>query len=478
MTPKRQTIDCDVVVLGTGAAGMTAALSSAEAGADVRCISKLPADAPSCTTRAFGDITWSDDDTRDELVAQIVETGGFLNDQRRVARFADRVPSMLDGLRTLGVELDDPTPSGEGMPGTIRWSYRGKDSGQEMLDLIGERAHRLGAEFVYQHVATALLTDGQGSVGGVAAIDLTGRRPVIFRAPAVIVATGGGACLYPRTDNPGGSTGDGIVMAYEAGAELVDLELIAFGYPPARVGDVLERGEEQREELLGLGHAHYFLGGVRVDVDRRSEEIDGLFAVGEATGGSFGAARLGGSALGDCLQAGRDVGHHAARCAPPDAAGLDDAIDAACGRIERTLQGESDPEAVCERIRQIAWRGIGPVKTDASITRALKELEEIEPELDGLGGARREHVRAAVEARFMHTLARLVATASLERTETRGNYWRADFPEPDDGQLRNIILRKAGDGCQVTAEPLVLTELTEPRPPRIGAGCFGYIDRG
>jgi succinate dehydrogenase/fumarate reductase flavoprotein subunit len=124
------------------------------------------------------------------------------------------------------------------------------------------------------------------------------------------------------------------------------------------------------------------------------------------------------------------------------------------------------------------WRDLGPVKTAESLRRALEELDALEDDLAFLGGADREDMRLAVEARQMHTLARLVATASLEREETRGCYWRADHPEPGgEEQLRNIVLRKAEGGCALDTQPPVMTELTEPTEPRIGAGCFGYIDR-
>ena len=131
-----------------------------------------------------------------------------------------------------------------------------------------------------------------------------------------------------------------------------------------------------------------------------------------------------------------------------------------------------------ERIRQIAWRGLGPVKTRKTIERALAELDEVEEELAFTGGPGREEMRLAVEARQMHTLVRLIATASLQREETRGCYWRADHPDPrTQSQLRNMVLRNTRGGCEVTSQPPVMTELTEPTAPRIGAGCFGYINR-
>ncbi len=476
---ERVVINGDVVVVGTGAAGMIAALTAAEHGAKVLCISKMPFHAPSCTTRAFGDITWSTPDTAEELLRQVICTGGFLNDQGRVRVFADRVHRILRRLRVLGVEFDAPHSAGPGMPGTVRWSYRGTDSGQELLDVIGAATMPRKVGFLYGHAATEVLVE-QGVVCGLAAVCLKSRQPVILNAPCVVLATGGGAGIFARTDNPQATTGDGIAMAYEAGVELVDLELISFGYPEARISDVLARGEQLREELLALGHAHYFLGGMRVDARARSG-IAGLFGAGEVTGGLFGAGRLGGSALADCAISGQEAGRATARYRRDrlDATELlDDAVGAACDRIEMVLRGTTHPAPVQERIRQICWRNLGPVKTEASISRALEELDEIAPQIALCGGANREAIRMAVEVRHMHTVARLVARASLERRETRGCYWRADYPEPDNvTQLRNIILRKDTGGPEVTSEPPMMCYLREPTPPRIGAGCFEYVTR-
>lgn len=472
--PRASIIDCDVVVLGTGATGLMAGLAAAEGNANVYVISKMPHRAPSPTTRAYGDVTWSTEDTTDELVSQVIETGGFLSDQRRVRQFAEAVPSMLNTLRLLGAQFDEPKPAGEGMPGTIRWSYRGVDSGEELVQRFIDAS---GAMHMWLFTATEILLD-DGEVCGLAAIGLKAREPVIFRCPCVILATGGGAAMFERTDNPPGATGDGIVMAYDAGAELVDLELISFGYPKNRVSDVLERGQKLRDELLGLGHAHYFLGGVRVN-ERCETAVRGLYAAGEVTGGLFAAGRLGGSALADCFVFGAEAGHNAAFAAKGREAEIPErTLGVAGDRIESVLRGDRDPRPVHDRIREIAWRNLGPVKTAESLNRALEELDPLEADLAFIGGAQREEMRLAVEARQMHALARLIAKASLEREETRGCYWRADHPRPNNRrELRNIVLRKDGRGCEITSQPPVINELTEPTEPRIGAGCFGYIDR-
>lgn len=468
-------IDCDVVVLGTGLAGAMAARAAAEQGARVWVISKLPHRAPNCTSRAWGGSTWSTEETADELVAQVVQTGGYLSNQRLVEAFASDIPARLADLTSIGAQFDEPMLSAPDMPGVIRWSYRGKDSGLELTNLLEERAQTAGAGFMWGKVATrVLLSDGR--VAGLAFFCLKTGELSAFRAPAVVIATGGGACMYPHTDNPPGATGDGIALAYDAGAELVDLECISFVFPEDRMQEALRA----REPLPKVGHAHYFLGGVRID-EQGASTLPGLFAAGEATGGLFGAGRLGGSALGDCLVFGHRAGQAAAAHAREAQRTELPEADLAAAREELAslTAGGADPDELAARLREINWRCLGTVKTRAGLQSALAELPGLDEGLARMAAAEPGQLRTAAEVRSMRTVAELAARASLLREETRGCYWHGDFPAPDNTtQLRNIIIRKEEGGPALSEEPPLMTRIKQPGEPRIGAGCFHYLPRG
>ena len=471
-------IECDVVVLGTGLAGVMAARAAAEKGASVWVIAKMGSLGPNCTTRAWGGTTYSTDETADELVAQIVETGGYLSNQRLVEVFAADTPARLADLAAMGAEFDEPMITSPDMPGVLRWSYRGKDSGLKLTDLIVGHAQAAGAKFMWAKVATRVLVN-EGRVAGLAFFGLKDQELTVLHAPTVIIATGGGACMYPRTDNPAGTTGDGIALAYDAGAELVDLECISFNVPPKRVPEFIAATPAPDEELLGLGHAHYFLGGVRIDADGAST-VPGLYAAGEATGGVFGAARLGGAALGDCLVFGHRAGEAAAAYAREagHADLRDDDVTAAQEEFGQLTAGTADPDDLAARLREINWRWLGTMKSAETLQRTLEELADLDEGLARMAAQGGDQLRTAAEARGMRTLAELVARASLLREETRGCYWRTDFPEPDNAtQLRNIVIRKDEGGPALSEEPPVMTGITQPGEVHIGAGCFGYIPR-
>jgi succinate dehydrogenase/fumarate reductase flavoprotein subunit len=453
-----------------------AARAAAEAGADVCVISKTQRGAPNCTTRAWGGATYSTDETADELVAQIVDAAGLLSNQRLVRALAEDIPARLADLAAVGVETDEPMLTSPEMPGVVRWSYRGKDSGLAVTDLIVAQAEGAGVKFMFGQVAVRVLT-ADGQVAGLAAIDLETREATIFQAPTVLIATGGGAGMYTRNDSAPANTGDGIVIAYEAGADLVDLECITFNVPPKRVPEFLAASPAPDEELLELGHAHYFMGGVRIDAEGATT-MPGLYAAGEATGGLFGAARLGGAALADCLVFGHRAGLAAADYARESAqVELPEADVAEVTALPDKLQaGTADPDDVAERLREINWRWMGSMKSAATLTRELQELANLDDEVAALGARGGDAMRTALEVRGMRTLAELVARACLMREETRGCYWRTDFPRPDDAQLRNIIVRRTESGPALTAEPLVLTEITSIEQVRVAGGCFGYTE--
>lgn len=471
-------LDTDVLVLGTGGAGLRAALEARQAGARVLVLSKMEREEHNCTIRTWGGFTYSTDALAEELFRQVVETGGYLNNQRLVEVFARETPERVGELAQLGVEmkvLGDAASAGT--LGLTKLTAEGRASGLAMTRPLRAIAEEKGVEFLDKTMATALLRRN-GTVIGATAVNLDTGAFLVISAKAVVLATGGGACLYERTDNPPGTTGDGIALAYRAGGELVDMECVSFQFPNERLRSLFELEEVPDEALLKVGAAHYFLGGVKIN-ERCETTVEGLYAAGEVAGGLFGAARLGGSAMADLVVFGARAGREAARRAlamepqPPD----DTQVSTQHQRGKALLlDGDVQPETVTGRLPQLMWRSCGTMKTRASLERALQQLEELEPLRSRLHAAAPSQLREALEAGNMLDVARLIAFASLLREESRGCFWRIDFPDPaNENWVKNIHLWHEGEALRHRIAQAVFTRLTQPTRPRIGAGCFDYL---
>ena len=471
-------VSTDVLVLGAGGAGLRAALEAARGGARVTAVSKTGADDPNCTTAAWGGLTYCPEEQRDELFRQVVETGGFLSNQRLVEVLVRETPERLRELSETGVLLEVLDGADRaGRLGLVKVRGKGGTPGFGLTRPLRTAAVAQGVEFLDNLLVTSLLKQGQ-RVCGALAVSLTDGCVVGLAAKAVIVATGGGACLYGRTDSPPGTSADGIALAYAAGADVVDMECVSFYFPEARLAELFAVREPPAAGLLEVGTAHYFLGGIRID-ERARTTVAGLYAAGEVAGGLFGAARLGGTALADTIVFGALAGREAAaeaarqRSAPAiGAAGLADGrrlLDTVCG-------GSGRPVAACTAdLAEIMWRDCGTMKTAQTLQRAALALGELaaqpSPTVSGL-----PELREGSEYLSMLTVARLVVTASLLRQETRGCFWRLDYPQPDNEKwLVNIVLRRAGSEVVHELRPVVRTRLQAPTQPRIGAGCFSYL---
>ena len=241
--------------------------------------------------------------------------------------------------------------------------------------------------------------------------------------------------------------------------------------------ELLRSDGKPPESMLDKGLAHYFMGGVKIDENCKTS-VEGLFAAGEVTGGLFGAARLGGSAMADIIVFGARAGHSAAqRAKGMDALELDKTQIDGEGERFRKMAGNSGnpPHDIFTRLRSILWKYMGIIKTEDTLKAGLEKLSLTESEVSNVSARNADEIRMAIEAANILELGKIIATASLVRKETRGNYWRADHPQPDnDGWIKNIVVYKNGDQIATRIDPVVMTRLHSPTQPPVGQGCFGY----
>jgi L-aspartate oxidase len=435
----------DLVVVGTGIAGLFGALTAA-ADRRVLVLSKGPVGASTSYLAQGGVAAATRTGDSPELHAEdTIRAGRRLCRTSAVEVLSQEAPARIADLVELGVGFDDELGLEGGHTRPRVFSVDGAATGERIARVLGDVVlAEPRIEISVDELALDLWVSGSRCVGVV-----TNRRAV--KARAVLLATGGAAALWQQTTNPPGASGDGISMAYRAGASVADLEFVQF-HPTALAGtslllsealrgagalllddggerfvdelaprDVVARAVGARDTALldlrpvdrsrfpGLmsrladaGYrpgdqpvpvgpaAHYTMGGVVTDLDGRTE-LSGLYAAGEcACTGVHGANRLASNSMLECLVFGRRA-----------------ALAAAESDLPRGLDPPPQPTAappVTAELRDAMWRDAGLVRDGSG--------------LEGL-------------VRSPHPVARLIARSALARKESRGGHFRADFPHED-----------------------------------------------
>ena len=227
----------DVVVIGSGVAGLTVALAAHQAGRQVLVITKART-ADGSTSRAQGGIAvaLAPDDHPQRHLRDTLTAGAGLCDEMAVRAVIGQGPQAIRDLIQLGARFDTEIGGGlaftrEGGHSRNRVLHAGGDAtGWEVQRVL--RAATAGIEVVEQMFALDLMLGAAGEATGltVAILDTSGAPTSVgmMRARVVVLATGGFGQLFPVTSNPEVVTGDGLALALRAGAEVVDLEFTQF----------------------------------------------------------------------------------------------------------------------------------------------------------------------------------------------------------------------------------------------------------
>jgi succinate dehydrogenase / fumarate reductase flavoprotein subunit len=226
----------DVLVLGAGLAGQRAALAAAEAGASVAIVSKVhPVRSHSVAAAGGVNAAVDDDDSWEQHAADTVKGSDFLGDQDAIEVLCREAPGEIRALERQGVAFHrnadgrlDTRPFGAASHD--RTCYVADITGQAMLHVLYEQMlrHEARIDRYEEWFVTALLRDDEGACTGCVARELRTGRLEQFAGRSTILCTGGaGQCFRPTT-NAVICTGDGIALAYRAGAELMDMEMVQY----------------------------------------------------------------------------------------------------------------------------------------------------------------------------------------------------------------------------------------------------------
>lgn len=232
-------VDADVVVVGSGVAGLTAALRCAAAGRRTVVVTKARLDDGS-TRWAQGGIAAAlgDGDTPEQHLEDTLVAGAGLCDEAAVRLLVTEGPDAVRRLIETGAVFDTSAETGEieltreGGHHRRRIAHAGGDAtGAEISRALVEAVQAAGIETVENALVLDLLQDERGRTAGVTLHVMgEGQHDGVgaVRAPAVILATGGMGQVFSATTNPSVSTGDGVALALRAGAEVSDLEFVQF----------------------------------------------------------------------------------------------------------------------------------------------------------------------------------------------------------------------------------------------------------
>ncbi len=448
---RKLTSTYDLIIVGSGVAGLYGALCAA-AEARVLLVSKGPVLTSSSWLAQGGVAAATAADDAAELHAEdTLRAGRGLSRESAVRALTEEAPARIVDLADLGVPFDSELGLEGGHSRRRVHSVGGAQTGRAISQVLARAVLAHPRIDVSERERVLELWMAGGRCVGV----VTDARSIGARA--VLLATGGYAALWGRTTNPAGSVGEGIAMAFRAGAAVADLEFVQF-HPTALAGsslllsealrgdgallvdehgdrfveelaprDVVARAIDARgtalldlrpvdrarfpalmERIVHAGFhpesepvpvapaAHYTMGGVVTDLDGATE-VPGLFAAGEcACTGVHGANRLASNSMLECLVFGRRA---ALACLNEPCQGSDPC---------HVRSGEEVP--VTPELREALWEDAGLLRSAEGLTR-LTSSE--------------------------HLLTSLVARCALAREESRGGHFRVDFPTEDpslDGQ--------------------------------------------
>ena len=260
-TPERHEVrEHDVLIVGAGGAGLRAAIAAAERGLSVGVVSKSLL-GKAHTVMAEGGIAAAvgnvdpDDGWRTHFM-DTMKSGKFLNNWRMVEIFAKEAPDRVIELEQWG-GLFNRTNEGKisqrafGGHTYRRLCHVGDRTGLEMIRTLQEKVLAIDAKVYMETTITKLLKSGDRVVGAVGYTRDLGKF-IHFKAKAVVMATGGWGRIYKVTSNSWEGTGDGAVLGFEAGAELVDMEMVQF-HPTGMVWPPGVRGLLVTEGVRGEG---------------------------------------------------------------------------------------------------------------------------------------------------------------------------------------------------------------------------------
>jgi len=500
---------CDFLIIGSGIAGLSAALEASKHG-KVIILTKGKI-GETATEKAQGGIAAAIDKLQDSTQFHFEDTiaaGAGLCDENAVRILVTEGVERVKELIEMGAQFDRAeTEAGggfalglEGAHKRRRILHAGDATGEEIQRTLGAKIVKEKLAEIKPYTLGIDLITKHGKCLGVKALNLQTNEIEYYFAKTTIIATGGIGQIYLYTTNPEVATGDGIAMAYRAGAKTKDMEFVQF-HPTSLVQSAefkdlialprfliseavrgegasllniknerfiselasrdivsraifeeirkngsehvylslanidpnkikkrfpviyktcLERGLDITKDNIPVAPAaHYFMGGIKTDVDGRTN-IASLYAAGECVScGIHGANRLASNSLLDGLVFGR----RAALTAKSEALSLGTPLPLGEGPGVRAKLKPQEIMHLKLIIKSTMWKNVGIIRSERSLKDALGKLDSALKKLDY-----EPTVKEEIELKNMAQVAKLVAEAALKRKASIGAHFRTDYP--------------------------------------------------
>lgn len=471
-------------------------------------------------------------DSTESHISDTIKAGAGLSEFNTVKFISENSDKVVKDLLNFGVEFDRDKDGNlcftkEAAHSVRRILHSGGDATGKMIEksLVEQVQNNNNIDVYEEGTVVELLINSNGECRGVLVFNnMTGEYETVY-SPAVILATGGIGQLYKYTTNPEGATGDGLAIAYNAGAVMQDMEFVQF-HPTALAFDddvnrflISEavRGEgaklvdadgmefmakyDERKELAPrdivtranynemmknhlanvylnascidkaklaerfptiskkcLEHgidiskdfipvapaAHYFMGGIRTDVEGRTS-INGLFAIGEVSStGLHGGNRLASNSLLECVVCAYELADFL-KIQNLDAP---KSIDANIKSIIDQYSEEDedvepiDTDVFKAELKDIMWNYCGILRDEKSLMTALEKLDELKSKFPR---TRKCQTKAEYEFKNMLTVARMIVVSALGRKESRGAHYRLDYLKTSEECTHSHITKKEGE---------------------------------
>ena len=502
-----------VVIVGSGAAGLYSALKISQQ-------INLPDGILLLTKSTLGEsnskyaqggivgvIHQNPEDNVQSHVQDTLKAGAGLSEEKTVEYISEASDEVINDLIANGVKFDKNSDGKltftlEAAHSIRRILHSGGDAtGKGITDALAQDVINDSNITVMENtMAVELLVDSDKECKGIIVYnELTGEHEIVYTS-ALVLATGGVGQVYKFTTNPDGATGDGVDIAYNAGAIIQDMEFIQF-HPTALalsptskdrflISEAV-RGEGAKRDIvtraiysemakehsfnvflnasmidhtklfkrfptiskrcdekgIDISHnpipvapaAHYTMGGIKATVEGRTS-LKGLYAIGEvASTGLHGANRLASNSLLECVVCAYELADYLSFANLSTPKKIDDSIRETIETYSAPLsESDFDIPTLKQNLKNLMWNKVGIVRNEKDLLVAKSEIDRMKSEFKR---TRKCLNQDEYEYRNMLTVAGLIVEGAISRKESRGAHSRADYKQTDSVAKHSNIMK-------------------------------------